>query len=143
MRSRFSKHPSRFVDRTRRRRERTFRSATAFSRRPLGAGISHLQDIAVLAEKVRSRFSPTSPSGPPTQAAARTQPDDVDAGRHRSETDHGGAMRRRHENVDPAATRPGVRSPLPHSGIHSRVFLRREVTGSTTSGFCARHAYAP
>ena len=83
MRSRFSKHPSRFVDRTRRRRERTFRSATAFSRRPLGAGISHLQDIAVLAEKVRSRFSPTSPSGPPTQAAARTQPDDVDAGRYR------------------------------------------------------------
>jgi len=55
MRSRFSKHPSRFVDRTRRCRERTFRSATALSRRPLGAGISHLQDIAVLAEKVRSR----------------------------------------------------------------------------------------
>ena len=83
MRSRFSKHPSRFVDRTRRCRERTFRSATALSRRPLGAGISHLQDIAVLAEKVRSRFSPTSPPGPPTPAVARTQPDDVDAGRHR------------------------------------------------------------
>ena len=63
MRSRFSKHPSRFVDRTRRRRERTFRSATALSRRPLGAGISHLQDIAVLAEKVRSR-SPTLPARP-------------------------------------------------------------------------------
>ena len=55
MRSRFSKHPSQFVDHTRRRRERTFRSATAFSRRPLGTDLSHLQDIAVLAEKVRSR----------------------------------------------------------------------------------------
>ena len=59
MRSRFSKHPSQFVDHTRRRRERTFRSATAFSRRPLGADISHLQDIAVLAEKVRSRSDKT------------------------------------------------------------------------------------
>ena len=55
MRSRFSKHPSQFVDHTRRRRERTFRSATAFYRRPLGTDLSHLQDIAVLAEKVRSR----------------------------------------------------------------------------------------
>ena len=59
------KHPSRFVDRTRRRRERTFRSATAFSRRPLGADISHLQDIAVLAEKVRSRSRPAPPASVP------------------------------------------------------------------------------
>lgn len=55
MRSRFSKHPSQFVDHTRRRRERTFRSATAFSRRPLGTDLSRLQDIAVLAAQVRSR----------------------------------------------------------------------------------------
>ena len=70
MRSRFSKHPSQFVDHTRRRRERTFRSATAFSRRPLGTDLSHLQDIAVLAEKVRSR----SPPAPPKQTATDLRP---------------------------------------------------------------------
>ena len=64
MRSRFSKHPSQFVDHTRRRRERTFRSATAFSRRPLGADISHLQDIAVLVEEVRPRSRLSGTKGP-------------------------------------------------------------------------------
>jgi len=73
MRSRFSKHPSQFVDHTRRRRERTFRSATAFSRRPLGTDLSHLQDIAVLAAQVRSR----SPPAPPKQTASRIHLDVV------------------------------------------------------------------
>ena len=61
MRSRFSKHPSQFVDHTRRRRERTFRSATAFSPRPLGTDLSDLEDIAVLGAHVRPR-SLTAPS---------------------------------------------------------------------------------
>ena len=89
MRSRFSKHPSRFVDRTRRCRERTFRSATALFRRPLGAGISHLQDIAVLAEKVRSR-SPTLPARP------------ADAGSGQNP-----ARRRRRRTPRHPGTRPG------------------------------------
>ena len=74
MRSRFSKHPSQFVDHTHRRRERTFRSATAFYRRPLGTDLSHLQDIAVLAAQVRSRSPPAPPASVPADLRPNNAP---------------------------------------------------------------------
>ena len=102
----------------RRRRERTFRSATAFSSRPLGTDLSDLEDIAVLGAHVRPRSLTAPPTRPP-------------AGRPNPTT----SRRARRSRLS-----SGKRAFSGHCGIHSEALLPSDSGESTPTGLCTRHA---